>query len=380
MLRTRREEPVAHAGFGRGVIRFTRRAGTLLKAGARLRPLTPSDPGSSPVHRLPPFPPQIRLTDSPRRMDRLHQPGKPTQRPLRRRHTSRPRDDARNASSDIVRVTPPNSDEAPAGLVRVAPGVAEHARSRPTTPDLVRTTPDTPPAPEIHVSIGRIEVRAVMAPAQPTPRPRTSAIGPALSLEAYLQTAARGLTVSNHLAIATVTAGLRQTLGPAVGSAVAGATVTTLLPDAPAQSQPEPRVNLFLYQVTPNSAWRNADLPARNSSGTLVQRDERCARSSLSVQFLWGRGSTRTATSARSGGAHAAFPAAAVASHHTEHDSQPDVCFPGAIRPGQCQRVGTVRTHRARARGVVQALVGFPANPLSALDCLSRHRGLHRTR
>ena len=78
--------------------------------------------------------------------------------------------------------------------------------------------------------------------------------------------------MSNHLAIATVTAGLRQTLGPAVGSAVAGATVTTLLPDAPAQSQPEPRVNLFLYQVTPNSAWRNADLPARNSSGTLVQR------------------------------------------------------------------------------------------------------------
>ena len=78
--------------------------------------------------------------------------------------------------------------------------------------------------------------------------------------------------MSNHLAIATVTAGLRQRLGPAVGSAVAGATVTTLLPDAPAQSQPEPRVNLFLYQVTPNSVWRNADLPARNSSGTLVQR------------------------------------------------------------------------------------------------------------
>ena len=102
-------------------------------------------------------------------------------------HASRPRDDAMNASSDVVRVTPPNSDEAPAGLVRVAPGVAEHARSRPTTADLVRTTPDTPPAPEIHVSIGRIEVRAVMPPALPTPRPRASAIGPGLSLEAYLR-------------------------------------------------------------------------------------------------------------------------------------------------------------------------------------------------
>jgi hypothetical protein len=102
-------------------------------------------------------------------------------------HASRPRDDATNASSDIVRVTPPDSDEALAGPARVGPGVAEHARSRPTTADLVRTTPDTPPAPEIHVSIGRIEVRAVMPPALPTPRPRASAIGPALSLEAYLR-------------------------------------------------------------------------------------------------------------------------------------------------------------------------------------------------
>ncbi len=78
--------------------------------------------------------------------------------------------------------------------------------------------------------------------------------------------------MSNHLAIATVTAGLRQTLGSIVGSAVAGATVTTLLPDAATPGQPEPRVNLFLYQVTPNAAWRNADLPARNASGNLVQR------------------------------------------------------------------------------------------------------------
>jgi len=78
--------------------------------------------------------------------------------------------------------------------------------------------------------------------------------------------------MSNHLAIATVTAGLRQTLSAAVGSAVPGAAVTTSLPDAPTQSQPDPRVNLFLYQVTPNAAGRNADLPARNATGTLMQR------------------------------------------------------------------------------------------------------------
>ena len=32
------------------------------------------------------------------------------------------------------------------------------------------------------------------------------------------------------------------------------------------------RRNLYLYQVTPNVAWRNADLPTRNSDGQLVQR------------------------------------------------------------------------------------------------------------
>ncbi len=101
--------------------------------------------------------------------------------------TLRPWDAATNASSDIARVTRPSSEEGPAGLVRTLPDVREHARSRPATPDLARTTPDTPPAPEIHVSIGRIEVRAVMAPVTATPRPRASAVGPALTLEAYLR-------------------------------------------------------------------------------------------------------------------------------------------------------------------------------------------------
>jgi hypothetical protein len=100
---------------------------------------------------------------------------------------SRRPDEARNASSDITRMKPPSTDGAPAGRVRVEPGASQHARSRPVTPDLTRTAPDTPPAPEIHVSIGRIEVRAAMAPVTPTPRPRASATGPALSLEAYLR-------------------------------------------------------------------------------------------------------------------------------------------------------------------------------------------------
>ncbi len=80
--------------------------------------------------------------------------------------------------------------------------------------------------------------------------------------------------MSNFLAIATVTAGLRQTLGPIVGDAVPGATVTNLRPDAPSNGTPEPRVNLYLYQVTPNAAWRNADLPTRRTDAQLVQRPQ----------------------------------------------------------------------------------------------------------
>ena len=101
--------------------------------------------------------------------------------------TSRPWNEARDASSDIARVTPWSTDEAPAGLARATLDVSEPARSRPATPDRVGAMPHTPPAPEIHVSIGRIEVRAVIAPVAATPSPRRAATGPALSLEAYLR-------------------------------------------------------------------------------------------------------------------------------------------------------------------------------------------------
>jgi hypothetical protein len=85
MPRTRREEPVVPRRHRSRRHPVHTPGWTLLKAGARLRRLTPSDPGSSPAPRLPPSPPQIKLTDPPRRMDRLHQPGKPARRPLRRR-------------------------------------------------------------------------------------------------------------------------------------------------------------------------------------------------------------------------------------------------------------------------------------------------------
>ena len=37
---------------------------------------------------------------------------------------------------------------------------------------------------------------------------------------------------------------------------------------------PTTGVNVFLYQVTPNAAWRNADLPTRRANGDLIQRPQ----------------------------------------------------------------------------------------------------------
>jgi hypothetical protein len=80
--------------------------------------------------------------------------------------------------------------------------------------------------------------------------------------------------VSNSLAIATVTAALREVLQPAVGKAVAGATVGFNRPDSGGGTPPAPLVNVYLYQITPNAAYRNDDLPMRRSDGTLVKRPQ----------------------------------------------------------------------------------------------------------
>lgn len=78
--------------------------------------------------------------------------------------------------------------------------------------------------------------------------------------------------MANALSIATVTATLRRTLQDAVNADVAGAKVTTLRPDSLTAATASAGVNIFLYQVTPNAALRNAVLPNRSSNGTVVQR------------------------------------------------------------------------------------------------------------
>src|SRR5262249_500079 len=78
--------------------------------------------------------------------------------------------------------------------------------------------------------------------------------------------------MSNHYAIATVTATLQQLLDKAVSTDVPGASATMVRPDGPGSGVPDPGVNIFLYQVTPNTATRNEDLPTRSSDGRLVNR------------------------------------------------------------------------------------------------------------
>jgi hypothetical protein len=80
--------------------------------------------------------------------------------------------------------------------------------------------------------------------------------------------------MSNSLAIATVTSALRDILQEAAAKAVPGALLTTSRPAKVVTSgQDQPGVNLFLYQVSPNMALSNNDLPTRSSaSGAYHQK------------------------------------------------------------------------------------------------------------
>jgi hypothetical protein len=89
--------------------------------------------------------------------------------------------------------------------------------------------------------------------------------------------------VSNFLAIATVTAALQQILQGPVGAAVGGATVGFSRPDGSSGGGGGPLVNVYLYQVTPNSAYRNADLPTRRADGSLTQKPQ----AALELHYLF---------------------------------------------------------------------------------------------
>lgn len=90
--------------------------------------------------------------------------------------------------------------------------------------------------------------------------------------------------MSNHLAIATVTAALREHLSPAVKAAVDSAKVTLARPHKASDTSADEAalVNLYLYQVTPNAALRNLDLPTRGRDGSMRQRP----RTGIDLHYL----------------------------------------------------------------------------------------------
>lgn len=74
--------------------------------------------------------------------------------------------------------------------------------------------------------------------------------------------------MSNPLAVAAVTATLAQLMGRVIEDpTLSGAGVSIGPPDAVVRTSKDRQINLFLYGVGPNPAWRNADLPFRNGDG-----------------------------------------------------------------------------------------------------------------
>ncbi|MBE9070469.1 DUF4255 domain-containing protein [Leptolyngbya cf. ectocarpi LEGE 11479] len=88
--------------------------------------------------------------------------------------------------------------------------------------------------------------------------------------------------MSNHLAIATVTAVLNKLLQEGISQDVPGAQITTQRPDAPGGNVSGARINLFLYHATPNTAWRNADIRTRRPKGDLVKHGQ----ASLDLHYI----------------------------------------------------------------------------------------------
>ena len=77
--------------------------------------------------------------------------------------------------------------------------------------------------------------------------------------------------MSNYLAVATVTGALQHVLSSR-GRGVPGAKVSTTTAGRSGAGGTRSGHQYFLYQVMPNGAYRNADLPTRRSNGQVVQR------------------------------------------------------------------------------------------------------------
>jgi hypothetical protein len=89
--------------------------------------------------------------------------------------------------------------------------------------------------------------------------------------------------MSNYLAIASVTATLQRILQMAIQEEVYGARVTTDRPHTKEGGLTETCLNIYLYLVQPNTAYRNSDSPLRRPKGDLVKRTQ----SALDIKYMF---------------------------------------------------------------------------------------------
>jgi len=82
--------------------------------------------------------------------------------------------------------------------------------------------------------------------------------------------------MSNHLAIAMVTYGLNKILDDAFSEDFTSPSVTAsvLTPDNQELKNDPPKLNIFLYQVLPNPAFRSSDLPTRRADSTMAKKPQ----------------------------------------------------------------------------------------------------------
>ncbi len=89
--------------------------------------------------------------------------------------------------------------------------------------------------------------------------------------------------MSNFLSIAAVTAAIKEYLTPHVSAAVPGVDVSTLRPNDFNSGNNNARLNIYMYQSSPNTAFRNDDLPTRNRGGGYVARP----RAALNLDYIF---------------------------------------------------------------------------------------------
>jgi hypothetical protein len=88
--------------------------------------------------------------------------------------------------------------------------------------------------------------------------------------------------MSDHRAIAAVTATLKAIIQEAASAAVGQSEVRLGAPVAKLNEGTTPTVNLFLFRTTPNAAMRNAHLPTRRADGSARAR----AQTALDLHYI----------------------------------------------------------------------------------------------